>query len=112
MENIIIEEFTHYKVLLYGQGAKDKADFGIMMKIPSGVVHLRFLKGDLPENRMEEKRNKVFFVYHRSDQYAAFIDIFRNEEPLFFFYNMSTNLSYITSTDEPVGEEESGHFHS
>jgi hypothetical protein len=112
METIVIEEFTHYKVLLYGQGARDGADYGIMMKIPSGIVHLRFIKGDLPANRIEDKRNKVFYVYHRSDQYAAFIDIFRNEEPLFFYYNMTSNLSYITSTDEPVGEEETGHFHT
>lgn len=108
MANFIIEEFTFYKVSLFGRDVKGpKTDFGIQFNIPSGHVVLRFTRDLTQENKVIEKVGKKhFFVYLRAEKYPAFIDIMRNEKPLFFFYDFDNNQAYITTSDEPVGEGE------
>lgn len=109
--NFIIEEFKHYKVSLYGRkGEGLRNDYSIQFRIPSGHVVLRFTKDLSLENYYENHKHedaKNFYVYLRVDKYPAFIDIFRYEKPLFFYYNLDTNQAYVTTSDEPVGEEES-----
>lgn len=110
MPNFIIEEFKHYKVFLYGRNAEDeRTDFGIQFRIPSGRAYLKFTHDLDQKNRYEtdEGGHLNFYVFLRADKYPAYIDIMRYEKPLFFFYNMDNNQSYVTTSDEPVGEEES-----
>jgi len=106
----IIEEFKHYKVSLFGRAAMgEKTDYGIQFRIPSGRVVLRFTRDFSKENEVEQRGDlKMFFIYLRAEKYAAFIDIMRNEGPLYFYYNSETNEAYVTTTDEPVGEGEVG----
>ncbi len=108
MENFIIEEFSFYKVFLYGRKALgQQTDQSIHINIPSGKVFLNFCKNFMRDNYYEEVgAKKHFHVYLRADKYPSFIDILRNEQPLFFYYNMDDHLMYITTTDEPVGENE------
>ena len=108
MSNFIIEEFSFYKVSLFGRNVQGtKTDFGIQFKIPSGRVILRFTRDLTQENTVVDKGDKkLFYVYLRSEKYPAFIDIMRNEKPLFFFYNLDNNQAYVTTSDEPVGEGE------
>lgn len=108
MDTFIIEEFKHYKVFLYNRNKDDDdTDYSIQFKIPSGEVHLRFT-GELYDNFVEEVHGKkIFNVFTRAEKYAAHIDLLRYEKPIFFFYNFKKNTSYITTSDEPVGEEES-----
>lgn len=107
--NFIIEEFTFYKVFLYGRNVfGEKTDFGIQIKVPSGLAVLRFTRDYTLKNSCTKKENGKyeFLIYLRVEKYAAFIDILRNEKPLYFFYNFDTDQSYITTSDEPVGEGE------
>jgi len=106
--SFIIEEFKYYKVFLYGRKAGgEQTDYGIDIHIPSGKARLKFCSNYMRENECIEKNGKYFFkVYLRADKYPAFIDILRYEKPLYFFYDLDKNLSYITTEDEPVGEEE------
>jgi len=108
MGKFIIEEFTFYKVFLYGRKAMgEQTDYRIQINIPSGKVFLNFCKNFMKDNHFEEKNGKYTFeIYLRSDKYPAHIDILRNEKPLFFFYDLDEHLSYLTTTDEPVGEAE------
>jgi len=107
--SFIIEEFQFYKVFLYGRHNEgEKTDYGIQLNIPSGKVVMRFSRDYTQPNTFTEKNGKyTFFVYLRSDKYAAHIDILRYEKPLFFYYNFDNNQTYMTTSDEPVGEEES-----
>lgn len=111
MDNFIIEEFTHYKVSLFGRNTQgEKTDYGIQFKIASGRVVLRFSRDLNKANEvLDYNGSKVFVVYLRVEKYPAFIDIMRNEGPLFFYYNLDSNQSYITTTNEPVGEGEASY---
>jgi len=104
----IIEEFKNYKVSLFSRAAEgEKTDYGIQFRIPSGRVVLRFTRNLEQDNVVLEKNNlKVFLIYLRVEKYPSFIDIMRNEGPLFFYYDDETNEAYITTSDEPVGEGE------
>ena len=108
-DQFIIEEFLFYKVFLYGRSAGgEKTDYGIQINVPSGKAILRFTRDYSKQNTYTKKGNDYeFIVYLRAEKYPAFIDILRYEKPLFFYYNLATNESYITTSDEPVGEEES-----
>ncbi len=108
MDNIIIEEFKHYKVFLYGRQAQgQQTDYGININIPSGKVIIKFCMNWMRENYYEDKNGKYTFnVFLRTDKYINWIDLLRNEKPLFFCYNLDTNICYITTSDEPVGEAE------
>lgn len=108
-DNFIIEEFLFYKVFLYGRSSGgEKTDYGIHINIPSGKAILRFTRDYAQQNAFTKKGDvHEFIVYLRAEKYPAFIDILRYEKPLFFYYNLDSNESYITTSDEPVGEEES-----
>jgi len=105
MEDYIIEEFKAYKVFLLS-GIEN--DASIHFNIHSGVAVIRFLNGSLPKNEVFTKDNgtKLFKVHAPAANYAFYIDIMRNEGPLFFFYDFKDNVSYITTSEEPVGEGE------
>ncbi len=104
MEDFIIEEFTSYKVFLLS-GLDDVAT--IHIQIPSGTAVFRFMKSDRITNSVESKNGKNLYKVHASaHQYPHFIDLMRNEGPLFFFYDFKENVSYITTSQEPVGEGE------
>ena len=107
MSQFIIEEFKKYKVFLYGSKVNDNAEYAIQIKIPSGSAYLKFCKGKLKKHTARKKGDKyVFHTYFSADKYPAFIDLFRNEKPLFFYFHLKTKACYITTTDEPVGEGE------
>jgi hypothetical protein len=105
MEDYIIEEFKVYKVFLLS-GIEN--DASIHIKIPSGIAVIRFLHDKLPDNKVVTKDDgsKIFKIHAPAVNYPFYIDIMRNEGPLFFFYDFKENVSYITTTDEPVGEGE------
>ena len=51
---------------------------------------------------------KNYFLYYRESQLDMLIDMLRNEKPIFVDFNNDNGWanSRITTTDEPVGEEE------
>ena len=108
MTNFLIEEFTQYKVFLYGRKVKgEQTDQAIYINIPSGKAYFYFCSNFMKDNYVEQKGDKKHFhVYLRADKYPHWIDLFRNEGPLFFFYDYNRDLCYITTSDEPVGEGE------
>ena len=106
MDNFIIEEFENYKVFLYSK-SESRVQYKIHIKIPSGRIILWFITGELLENHVENFGNKrALNCYFKAERYPHFIDILRNEKPLFFYYNRDDRTCYITTSDEPVGEGE------
>lgn len=108
MENYIIEEFTHYKVFLYGRKMKgEQTDQSIQINLPSGKAYIYFCNNYMKDNYTEKVTGAInYHVYLRADKYPAWIDILRNEKPLYFFYSFESDMCYITTSDEPVGEGE------
>lgn len=60
----------------------------------------------LPENRKYASQN-VFDIYYHIDEWAAILDVLRNETPVYFNYDDTNNAAQIYTSREPVGEEES-----
>jgi hypothetical protein len=106
MDNFHIEEFKNYKVFLYGFTDEDNAiEASIHIKLSNAMGILKFCKGTVPKNYSEmQGTRKVLNLHFRANRYMQFIDILRYERPLFFYYNKETNVGFITTSDEPVGE--------
>jgi hypothetical protein len=105
--NFLIEEFENYKVLLFSHNTKPNIHKSIELDVSEGKAILRFVSGELPENSTEKLGSKtIFYVYYENEMYKDVIDILRNEKPLYFYYNNVNHESYITTEDEPVGENE------
>jgi len=107
MSAFIIEEFKKYKVFLYGSKVADNADYAIQIKLPSGIAYLKFCSGRLKKHSFKKIGKKYrFTAYYKAEKYPHFIDLFRNEKPLFFYFHFDSKSTYITTSDEPVGENE------
>lgn len=108
MANFLIEEFDKYKVTLYSNSEDNHEDYAIHLKLPSGEAVLKFVEGNLGQNTHTETVNNrsKYCLFFKSNRISHFIDILRNEKPLFFYFNKDTNHGYITTSDEPVGEGE------
>ncbi len=105
--NFVIEQFKKYKVFLYGGGSAGISTSVINLELPSGKAVIRFKDGRLKKNKATTIGKKTLYeIYIRTDRYPHFIDLLRNEKPLYFFYDLDQHISYITTSDEPVGEGE------
>jgi len=108
MANFIIEEFDEYKATIHDSNYAG-VEYSIQLHLPDGEAQLRFQSKDFKANHITKKNDKnLYNVYYKSDKYYNVIDLLRNEGPLYFFYNLDTGHSYLTTGDEPVGEGE-GH---
>ncbi len=106
-QKFLIEQFKKYKVFLYASGPASLSNAVVHLILPSGKAVLRFKEGRLKKNKMTQTGKKYQFeVYIKNSEYPNYIDLLRNEKPLYFFYDFTQGLSYITTSDEPVGEAE------
>jgi len=108
MANFLIEEFKSYKVTLYSNTTSNHELYAIHLRVPSGEAILKFVDGSLGTNSYTETVNNhsKYVMYFHASRFSAFVDILRNEKPLFFYFNITENQGYITTSDEPVGEGE------
>jgi len=105
--NFIIEQFKKYKVFLYSGGGAALSRAVIHILMPSGKAIFRFKDGRLKKNSFKKTgKSTQYEVYVSADRYPHFIDLLRNEKPLYFFYEFNEHIAYITTSDEPVGEGE------
>jgi len=58
---------------------------------------------NLPENYYDVKSNLVYLRY-RLAMYPKVIDLLRNEKPIYFSYSEKSNVGYVRTGKEPVGE--------
>lgn len=108
MANFIIEEFKSYKVTLYSNPSPEHEQYAIHLRVPSGEAILKFMPGSFGKNTFTETVNNhsKYVMYFDAARFPAFIDILRNEKPLYFYFNTNDYQGYITTSDEPVGEGE------
>lgn len=109
MVNFIIEEFDEYKATIHDSNY-DGVEYSIQLHLNEGEAQLRFQsRGNTPNNITQKNGKNLYNVYFKSEKYYNVIDLLRNEGPLYFYYNLDTGHSYLTTGDEPVGEGE-GHL--
>lgn len=86
---------TSYKNVIYLKG-----DFGLafLYFVPESET--------LGTNRKRSGRN-VFDVFYRMSTWSQYVDLLRNEKPVYFYYYDSNNTAVIKTSEEPIGEEES-----
>ena len=59
------------------------------------------------QNKDDHQTSSGFVAIHQSaDQLPKFLDVLRNEKPVFLGFASSWKTGYITTGQEPVGEEE------
>ncbi len=101
-----------YLVFAYGgPNGNDGADATISLGIPNAFAFLKFYPESvaLPANSKGTHMSgkPIFYVNYRYAQFQNVLDLLRNEKPIKFFFRDDTMASYITTSDEPVGEGES-----
>ncbi len=73
-------------------------------------VWLRFYPPgySLPPNYEGESSggDPIYYVSYRSGDYSKIIDLLRNESPIHFYWNEETDIAYLRSGAEDVGEGE------
>jgi hypothetical protein len=105
------EEVTTYKVFFYG-GPNGNGGRGasIFLGIPDAFAWLDFYleESNLPQNYKTTNiyGKTIYGVSHAYGQLDQAIDLLRNESPMWFFFNDVSLNSYLTTSSEPVGEEE------
>ena len=53
-----------------------------------------------------EGMNGIIYIAYRCDWLKGFVDMLRNESPVYFYWDEELKISRITTEDEVVGEEE------
>lgn len=106
MSQFIIEEVDKYKATLYSNNSKEHEQYSIHLNIGSGEAIVKFFDENPAENTFKETVNNhnTFNLNVLSERFPNFIDILRNEKPVFFYFNKVTLQGYITTSDELVGE--------
>ena len=108
---ITFVDVSSYLVFAYGgPGGNSGADATISLGIPNAFAFLQFFPEGtaLPANSKGThiSGEPIFYVSYRYAQLANVVDLLRNEKPIRFFFRDDTMESYITTSDEPVGEGE------
>jgi hypothetical protein len=109
---ITFVDVSTYLVFSYGgPGGNSGADAAISLGIHDAFAFLRFFPegSPLPPNSKatHSSGQPIFYVSYRYAQFENVVDLLRNEKPIRFFFRDETLISYITTSDEPVGEGES-----
>ena len=108
---ITFVDVSTYLVFAYGgPGGNAGADATVSLGIPDAFAFLRFFPENtpLPPNSKEThiSGKPIYYVSYRYAQLANVVDLLRNEKPIRFFFRDDNLASYVTTSDEPVGEGE------
>lgn len=57
----------------------------------------------VPENSYDS-RNKLVYLRYPMSMYPNLIDLLRNEKPIYFTYSIKSNMGFVRTGKEPVGE--------
>lgn len=79
----------------------------IALQGPFGVAFLYFVppSGTLRANHKRAGMN-AFDIDYWMYSYAQFIDMLRNEKPVYFLYDDAVNTAEVATNWEPIGEAE------
>jgi len=104
------EEISAYTIR-FDAGGPDTWIAAVFLAIPDARgVWVRFYPAGvaLPPNRVDRdaKGRATYLVALPAEVLEAFIAVLRLEKPVFFHYDEASQLARITTSREPVGEQE------
>ena len=72
-----------------------------------GVARFYFVPDNEPlgVNRKRTDRD-AYDIYFPMTSWPHFVDLLRNEKPVYFYYDAGRNTAVVKTNDEPVGEQE------
>lgn len=105
---------TEYWVEINQLSAPHKADQGntmIYCRTDARIIlRIIFISGvlDLPKNRIKTslKDKTCYYLYFPHSRFNQFIDLLRNEKPVYFYYNKITDQAYFVAGHDGVEEIE------
>ncbi len=105
-----LDEVSSYTVSLYLKDGLFGAQV-VCRTLSSHSVYIRFYREGvaLPPNRTynQPSGRTQFYINLPYHQLTPVVDLLRNEKPVWFFFRDEIMDGYLTTSDEPVGEEES-----
>ena len=109
------ERILKYGAFLYGgPDGNNGANATIWLRFEGSpaFVWLRFypVGYSLPPNYEAESSggDPIYYVSYRSGEYSKVLDLLRNESPVYFYWSDETEMAYVRSGGEDVGEGEEG----
>jgi hypothetical protein len=101
--------FDTYKYFVYSN-RYDTIDDAATIQLYNGelLVAILFFNYDASKANRDPVLfggDRVFLYYHMS-MLDTIIDMLRNEEPVYLYYNIDRQLGYLSTSKEEVGEEE------
>lgn len=112
-DSVFSEHISSYGAFLYGgPDGNNSANATIWLRFEgrSEFVWLRFYPPgySLPPHYCTESSsgNDIYYVSYRSGDYSKVLDLLRNESPVHFYWNEETEVAYVRSGAEEVGEGE------
>ena len=110
------EEIQAYTIR-FDSGGSDAWTAAVFLAIADARgVWVRFYPpgAAVPPNRVDRdaKGRATYFVALLAETLEAFVDTLRFEKPVFFTYDETSHLARVTTSREPVGEQEGVRFHS
>ena len=112
--SVLAEVETYVVQFAHGPSSRRKQEARVFLRFKErsecwGVwLHFMSTGSDLHKRSSVSRTNNlwVFTVFFRSEMLNPFLDVLRNEKPVYFRYTERTNDFRITTTHEPIGEEE------
>jgi hypothetical protein len=108
---MVLLDISTYLVFAYGGPTGNSgARASIALGIPNANAFLTFYPDSTPipaNSAAPDFSGKLmYYVNYPYSQYMAVIDLLRNEKPVKLFFRDDNLAAYITTSKEPVGENE------
>ena len=100
--------FDKYMYSVYS-GRYDSATNAAAIHLYNGnslVGSLYFNHNTTSANKNPQVSNGRVILYYHMSMLDTIVDMLRNEDSVYLFYNLSSNLGYLNTGKEEVGEEE------
>ena len=108
-------EIWAYTITHNSQNGSEGVEITLLVKDDKKtIINVHFIRPskNLPPNQLEPKK-KLFKIYYLMNEVDTFISILRIEMPIVFKYYLrpdsNTGEAWISTSFEPVGEEETRH---
>ena len=111
---VLAEVETYVVQFAHGPASRKEQEARVFLRFKDRAecwgawLHFMSAGEDLRDRSKVSRANNlwVFSVFFRSETLTALLDVLRNEKPVYFRYTERTNDFRITTTHEPIGEEE------
>jgi len=103
------QEIETYRVAyFFGEKRYDhRAKIGLYDKNSKCLAYINFWKDPDEVYAYDVSQGGFIHIHCPHTKYPEVIDLLRNESPIYLGYNDSEQTAWLSTTAEPVGEEES-----